>query len=67
MLKAIEDENIGVADINLKMVFRQANELLLNPNKEIRDGAFHLMVYTFRNCEDDLNTFTNNLKSLRPV
>lgn len=41
--------------------------MLSNPNKDIRDGAFNLMVYVYKNCEDDLTTFTGNLKNLRPV
>lgn len=67
VLKAIEFNNISAGDINLKLVFKSTNELLTNPNKEIRDSAFSLMIYVFQNCEDDIKTFTNNIKNLRPV
>lgn len=49
------------------MVFKNANDLLSNPNKDIRDSAFNIMVYVYKHCEDDLNTLISNLKNLRPV
>lgn len=40
MIKAIQDGNLSMADINLKMLYQQTSLILNHPNKEVRDSAF---------------------------
>lgn len=49
------------------MVFKYTHDLLGHKEKEIRDQTLQLITFVFMHCEDDLNAFCANVKTLRPV
>lgn len=67
MNSALTDQNFTVQDANLKLIFKNCNELLGHNLKEIRDQANQLITFIYQNCEDDIETFCHNLSGLRPV
>jgi hypothetical protein len=52
---------------SLRQIFKSAQDNVGHTNKDIRDIAIELLKEIYRICSDDANTFTKNLKSLRPI
>lgn len=67
IIKAFEERSLHLQDANLKMMFKCTHDMLAHSSRELRDHAHALMAHIYENCEDELNVFCANVKSLRPI
>jgi hypothetical protein len=49
------------------MIFKYTTDLLPHNVKELRDLSLTLIKNIYENCLDDVSTFCNNIKCLRPI
>ena len=54
-------------ELNLKNVFKMIQDNLSQKNKELRDLAMQILHHIYIRCADDIPTFVQNCKNLRPV
>lgn len=51
----------------LKQIFKGLQDIVGHNNKELKDRAIELLIEIYKVSSDDTNSFTKNLKALRPI